>query len=440
MQTSCKFNTAVNVDSTSKLGLSNSDNIENQNQGLSFSSSIVCEVKSNETRCVDGASTTNTPEASQQLFSEFNKIPSLILKIGDTPAIPETNQQSQFNQVATISILSDHSSETDESNLPTSMWERLSQNDLSFVQNSATSNFEQWSDDYNYHLAGTSLEQAASPVDQIEQVNGNYKEPLASTSLEQSASPMDQIEQVNGDYKEPLASTLLEQSASLLHQSKQMNGEYKAPRIQAAVDTNLDFPNLKIKQSIAQFSETRSNLDANLAYISSTDDASNTQNFSGSTSEPSKYSETKTFSHVLKFHETTWKQQVSNRIVETLASGKQDLELVIAPKSLGKIAIHVSSSGDILNLTIAADNLKTASLLSAALPEIENNLKDSGIGVLSTKLGSNGAHAEQEQNNEKSEAEPSTRFHGQSTESEDDEGAQKIGAVSYHTGKYSYEV
>ena len=374
MQTSCKFNTAVNVDSTSKLGLSNSDNIENQNQGLSFSSSIVCEVKSNETRCVDGASTTNTPEASQQLFSEFNKIPSLILKIGDTPAIPETNQQSQFNQVATISILSDHSSETDESNLPTSMWERLSQNDLSFVQNSATSIFEQWNDDYNYHLAGT------------------------------------------------------------------MNGEYKAPRIQAAVDTNLDFPNLKIKQSNAQFSETRSNLDANLAYISSTDDASNTQNFSGSTSEPSKYSETKPFSHVLKFHETTWKQQVSNRIVETLASGKQDLELVIAPKSLGKIAIHVSSSGDILNLTIAADNLKTASLLSAALPEIENNLKDSGIGVLSTKLGSNGAHAEQEQNNEKSEAEPSTRFHGQSTESEDDEGAQKIGAVSYHTGKYSYEV
>ena len=388
MQTSCKFNTAVNVDSTSKLGLSNSDNIENQNQGLSFSSSIVCEVKSNETRCVDGASTTNTPEASQQLFSEFNKIPSLILKIGDTPAIPETNQQSQFNQVATISILSDHSSETDESNLPTSMWERLSQNDLSFVHNSATSNFEQWNDDFNYHLAGTSLEQ----------------------------------------------------SASLLHQAKQMNGEYKAPRIQAAVDTNLDFPNLKIKQSNAQFSETRSNLDANLAYISSTDDASNTQNFSGSTSEPSKYSETKTFSHVLKFHETTWKQQVSNTIVETLASGKQDLELVIAPKSLGKIAIHVSSSGDILNLTIAADNLKTASLLSAALPEIENNLKDSGIGVLSTKLGSNGAHAEQEQNNEKSEAEPSTRFHGQSTESEDDEGAQKIGAVSYHTGKYSYEV
>ena len=245
---------------------------------------------------------------------------------------------------------------------------------------------------------------------------------------------------MNGDYKEPLASTPLEPSASLLHQSKQMNGEYKAPRIQAAVDTNLDFPNLKIKQSNAQFSETRSNLDANLAYISSTDDASNTQNFSGSTSEPSKYSETKTFSHVLKFHETTWKQQVSNTIVETLASGKQDLELVIAPKSLGKIAIHVSSSGDILNLTIAADNLKTASLLSAALPEIENNLKDSGIGVLSTKLGSNGAHAEQEQNNEKSEAEPSTRFHGQSTESEDDEGAQKIGAVSYHTGKYSYEV
>lgn len=388
MQTSCKFNTAVNVDSTSKLGLSNSDNIENQNQGLSFSSSIVCEVKSNETRCVDGASTTNTPEASQQLFSEFNKIPSLILKIGDTPAIPETNQQSQFNQVATISILSDHSSETDESNLPTSMWERLSQNDLSFVQNSATSNFEQWNDDYNYHLAGTSLEQSASLVDQ----------------------------------------------------AKQMNGEYKAPRIQAAVDTNLDFPNLKIKQSNAQFSETRSNLDANLAYISSTDDASNTQNFSGSTSEPSKYSETKTFSHVLKFHETTWKQQVSNTIVETLASGKQDLELVIAPKSLGKIAIHVSSSGDILNLTIAADNLKTASLLSAALPEIENNLKDSGIGVLSTKLGSNGAHAEQEQNNEKSEAEPSTRFHGQSTDSEDGEGAQKIGAVSYHTGKYSYEV
>jgi len=348
--------------------------------------------------------------------------------MSNTPTLPEKDERSQLNQVATICIVSDHSSEFVEPNLPTLMRKKLSNDDFSFIQNSPTqanairswskeletSNFEQWNDDYNYHLASTSLEPSASLVDQIGQVNGDYKEPLASTSLEPSAS--------------------------LLHQAKQMHGEYKAPRIQAAIDANLNFPNLKIKQSNAQFSEIRSNLDANLAYISSTDDASNTQNFSGSTSEPSKYSETKTFSHVLKFHETTWKQQVSNRIVDTLASGKQDLELVIAPKSLGKIAIHVSSSGDILNLTIAADNLKTASLLSAALPEIENNLKDSGIGVLSTKLGSNGAHAEQEQNNEKSEAEPSTRFHGQSTESEDDEGAQKIGAVSYHTGKYSYEV
>ena len=308
------------------------------------------------------------------------------------------------------------------------MRKKLSHENFYFIQNSPTqanairswgkeletSNFEQLNDDYNYHLAGTALEQSASLVGQTEQVNGDYKEPLASTSLE------------------PLA--------SLVHQAKQMNGEYKAPRIQAAVDTNLNFPNLKIKQSTAQFSEIRSNLDANLSYVSSTDDASNTQNFSGSTSGTSKYDETKTFSHVLKFHETKWKHQVSNRIVETLASGKQDLELVIAPKSLGKIAIHVSSSGDILNLTIAADNLKTASLLSAALPEIESNLKDSGIGVLSTKLGSNGAHAEQEQSNEKSEAEPSTRFQGQSNESEDDVGAQKIGAVNYHTGKYSYEV
>ena len=428
MQTLCKVNTAVNVDNTSKLGLSNSNNIENQNQRLNFSSSIVCEGNTNETYCVEGASTAITFEASQQLASEINEIPSLILKMSNTPSLPEIDERSQFNKVATICILSDHSSDFVESNLPTVMRKKLSHEDLSFVQNSpeqanairswnkdsATSNFEQWYDDYNYQQTGTSLEQSASLVGQTEQVNGDYKEPLESTPLEPSAS--------------------------LLHQAKQMNGEYKAPRIQAAVDTNLNSPNLKIKKSNAQFSEIRSNLDANLAYISSTDDASNTQNFSGSTSEPSKYSETKTFSHVLKFHETMWKQQVSNRIVDTLASGKQDLELVIAPKSLGKIAIHVSSSGDILNLTIATDNLKTASLLSAALPEIENNLKDSGIGVLSTKLGSNGAHAEQEQNNEKSEAEPSTRFHGQSTESEDDEGAQKIGAVSYHTGKYSYEV
>ena len=402
MQIICKVNTAVNVDNTSKLGLSNNNNSENENQRLNFPSSTVCEVNSNEAHCLEGALTASTLEASQQLASEVNEIPSLILKMSNTPTLPEIDERSQFNQVATICIVSDHSSEFVEPNLPTLMRKKLSHDDFSFIQNSPTqanairswskeletSNFEQWNDDYNYHLAGTSLEQ----------------------------------------------------SASLLHQAKQMNGEYKAPRIQAAVDTNLNFPNLKIKQSNAQFSEIRSNLDANLAYISSTDDASNTQNFSGSNSEPSRYSETKTFSHILKFHETTWKQQVSNRIVETLASGKQDLELMIAPKSLGKISIHVSSSGDILNLTIAADNLKTASLLSAALPEIENNLKDAGIGVLSTKLGSNGAHAEQEQNNENSEAEPSTRFHGQSTESEDDEGAQKIGAVSYHTGKYSYEV
>ena len=402
MQTICKVNTAVNVDNTSKLGLSNSNNIENENQRLNFPSSIVREVNSNETLCVEGALTASTLEASQQLTSEGNEIPSLILKMSNTHTLPEIDERSQFNQVATICIVSDHSSEFVEPNLPTLMRKKLSHEDFYFIQNSPTqanairswgkeletSNFEQLNDDYNYHLAGT----------------------------------------------------VLEQSASLVHQAKQMNGEYKAPRIQAAVDTNLNFPNLKIKQSTAQFSEIRSNLDANLSYVSSTDDASNTQNFSGSTSGTSKYDETKTFSHVLKFYETTWKHQVSNRIVETLASGKQDLELVIAPKSLGKIAIHVSSSGDILNLTIAADNLNTARLLSAALPEIENNLKDSGIGVLSTKLGSNGAHAEQEQNNEKSEAEPSKRFQGQSTESEDDEGAQKIGAVNYHTGKYSYEV
>lgn len=358
-------NLAINVDSNGKSGLSISDNIENQNQFLNFPLSIVCVENGSETHCVEGISTRDNLTASQELFTAFDEMQSLILKMSDTPALPEPNGRPEFNKVATLCILNERSSEPVEAILPTLMTESLSSTNVSAVQN----------------------------------------------------------------------------NPARIGEVQSLNKDYKTHRLQASLISNLTLPNLNSKKAPVQLSEINSQQVANLVNLSSTKEASITQNFSVSTSETPKYSETQTFSHFLKIHETTWKPQLSNRILETLASGKQDLELLIVPKSLGKIAIHVSSSGDLLNLTISADNLKTASLLSAALPEIENNLKDSGIGVLSTKLGSNGAHAEQEQNNAKSDAEPSTSFHSQSAESEDDEGVQKkIGAVGYHTGKYSYEV
>lgn len=357
-------NLAINVDSNGKSGLSISDNIENQNQFLNFPLSIVCVENGSETHCLEGISTRDNLTASQELFTAFDEMQSLILKMSDTPALPEPNGRPKFNKVATLCILNERSSEPVEAILPTLMTESLSSTNVSAVQN----------------------------------------------------------------------------NPARIGEMQSLNKDYKTHRLQASLISNLTLPNLNSKKAPVQLSEINSQQVANLVNLSSTKEASINQNFSVSTSETPKYSETQTFSHFLKIHETTWKPQLSNRILETLASGKQDLELLIVPKSLGKIAIHVSSSGDLLNLTISADNLKTASLLSAALPEIENNLKDSGIGVLSTKLGSNGAHAEQEQNNAKSDAEPSTSFHSQSAESEDDEGVQKIGAVGYHTGKYSYEV
>ena len=364
MHTIGKLNSAINVESNSKSGLSISDNIENQSQFVNFPSSIVCVENGSETQCVEGISTRDNLTASQELFTAFDEMQSLILKVSDTPALPEPNGRPEFNKVASLCILNERSSEPVEAILPTLMTESLFSTNVSAVQN----------------------------------------------------------------------------NPARIGEMQSLNKDYKTHRLQASLISNLTLPNLNSKKSPAQLSEINSQQVANLVNLSSTSAASITQNSSVSTSETPKYSETQTFSHFLKIHETTWKPQFSNRILETLASGKQDLELLIVPKSLGKIAIHVSSSGDLLNLTISADNLKTASLLSAALPEIENNLKDSGIGVLSTKLGSNGAHAEQEQNNAKSDAEPSTSFHSQSAESEDDEGVQKIGAVGYHTGKYSYEV
>lgn len=383
-------NLAINVDSNGKSGLSISDNIENQNQFLNFPLSIVCVENGSETHCVEGISTRDNLTASQELFTAFDEMQSLILKMSDTPALPEPNGRPEFNKVATLCILNERSSEPVEAILPTLMTESLFSTNVSAVQN--------------------------------------------------NPARIGEMQSLNKDYNYPLLSTPMQQPATLMSQAEQVNGEYKTHRLQASLISNLTLPNLNSKKSPVQLSEINSQQVANLVNLSSTSTASITQNSSVSTSETPKYSETQTFSHFLKIHETTWKPQFSNRILETLASGKQDLELLIVPKSLGKIAIHVSSSGDLLNLTISADNLKTASLLSAALPEIENNLKDSGIGVLSTKLGSNGAHAEQEQNNAKSDAEPSTSFHSQSAESEDDEGVQKIGAVGYHTGKYSYEV
>ena len=142
----------------------------------------------------------------------------------------------------------------------------------------------------------------------------------------------------------------------------------------------------------------------------------------------------------LKMHDAQWKSSISNKIMDVINAGKQALELVVAPKSLGKIAIQISSNGDLTSIKMFTDNAKTAGLLGAALPEIEENLREVGLDLLETNTGWNGSQTKHGmRQNTENEISPSEREE-QKSQQEDAKTTSKLSSVDYHIGEYSYEV
>ena len=143
---------------------------------------------------------------------------------------------------------------------------------------------------------------------------------------------------------------------------------------------------------------------------------------------------------VLKMQDAQWKSSISNKIMDNINAGKQDLELVVVPKSLGKIAIQISANGDLTNIKMFTDSAKTAGLLGAALPEIEENLREVGLDLLETNAGWNGSQTKHGmRQNTENELSPREREE-QKSQQEDVKTTSKLSSVDYHIGEYSYEV
>ena len=116
------------------------------------------------------------------------------------------------------------------------------------------------------------------------------------------------------------------------------------------------------------------------------------------------------------------------------------MELVVLPKTLGKINIQLAASGDTINIKIGTDNPNTAVVLNSALSDIEKFLSEGGIKLLSTGIGSGGS----QHNNDKKSSDPSSVGSRERKNGEHEDiatSATKVKSkLGTHPGNYDYEV
>jgi flagellar hook-length control protein FliK len=116
------------------------------------------------------------------------------------------------------------------------------------------------------------------------------------------------------------------------------------------------------------------------------------------------------------------------------------LELVVLPKTLGKINIQLATSGDTINIKISTDNPNTAVVLNSALSDIEKFLSEGGIKLLSTGIGSGGS----QHNNDKKSSDLSSVGSRERKNGEHEDiatSATKVKSkLGTHPGNYDYEV
>lgn len=145
-------------------------------------------------------------------------------------------------------------------------------------------------------------------------------------------------------------------------------------------------------------------------------------------------------SQILKISDSSWKSSLGRSLLGCISSNCNELELVVLPKTLGKINIQLARSGDTINIKIGTDNPNTAVVLNSALSDIEKFLSEGGIKLLSTGIGSGGS---QHNNDKKSSDLSSVGFRERKNGEHEDiaTSATKVKSkLGTHPGNYDYEV
>ena len=145
-------------------------------------------------------------------------------------------------------------------------------------------------------------------------------------------------------------------------------------------------------------------------------------------------------SQVLKINDSSWKSSLGRSLLGCISSNCNELELVVLPKTLGKINIQLATSGDTINIRIGTDNPNTAVVLNSALSDIEKFLSEGGIKLLSTGIGSGGS----QHNNDKKSSDLSSVGSRERKNGEHEDiatSATKVKSkLGTHPGNYDYEV
>jgi flagellar hook-length control protein FliK len=145
-------------------------------------------------------------------------------------------------------------------------------------------------------------------------------------------------------------------------------------------------------------------------------------------------------SQILKINDSSWKSSLGRSLLGCISSNCNELELVVLPKTLGKINIQLATSGDTINIRIGTDNPNTAVVLNSALSDIEKFLSEGGIKLLSTGIGSGGS----QHNNDKKSSDLSSVGSRERKNGEHEDiatSATKVKSkLGTHPGNYDYEV
>ena len=106
--------------------------------------------------------------------------------------------------------------------------------------------------------------------------------------------------------------------------------------------------------------------------------------------------------NILDLMRKDWEIRLGQRLEKGLASGEQDLELILTPKSLGKVIVNMRLNQDDVSIKMASESSLTAHVLGDAEAKLQQMFEAAGLRLsLFQSLSSGGRNDGRQQNGDK---------------------------------------
>ncbi len=106
--------------------------------------------------------------------------------------------------------------------------------------------------------------------------------------------------------------------------------------------------------------------------------------------------------NILDMMRKDWEIRLGQRIEKGLASGEQDIELILTPKSLGKVIVNMRLNQDDVSIKMASESSLTAHVLGDAEAKLQQMFEAAGLRLsLFQSLSSGGRNDGRQQNGDK---------------------------------------